>query len=115
MRKMLLPAVLLVALAACTPTTTTDTPTPPPSASAAPAPPPAPAPALITLAQFNELRDGVTTYDQATALIGSKGTLTSSAGTMQLYTFQGSGDLGANAILTFQNGRLLGHAQFGLR
>ena len=87
--------------------------------SATPAPTKTPAPdTTITLAEFNNINTGMT-YKEAVAVIGCEGTVTSQseiAGIkITLYTWKGSGDIGANANASFQNDKLVSKAQFGLK
>lgn len=73
---------------------------------------------LITLNEFNRLRTGMSrseVYD----IIGSSGTKVSEAGQIGddrivMYEYEGYGEVGANALLTFINGELDSMAQAGL-
>jgi antitoxin component YwqK of YwqJK toxin-antitoxin module len=72
---------------------------------------------LITLAEYNEIKMGMT-HEQIAEIIGGVGTITSETSiagyTGAVVTYYGSG-IGANAMFTFQNGKLIGKAQFGLK
>jgi hypothetical protein len=77
-------------------------------------------PGRITLAEFNQLQDGMS-YDQVVAIIGGPGELTYSttAGDMKLdgYSWQGvkgKSLITGNANLGFTNSFLTSRAQFGL-
>lgn len=84
------------------------------SSNPGPPPPPSTAPqAEATLATFNQLEQGMT-YDQVTVLFKGQGTLSSSSGPFQTYTFRGDG-WGSSAIVTFQDGKASGFSQYGLR
>jgi hypothetical protein len=97
------------------------TTTEPATAQAAPAPAPAPAPATVkqgvTLAQFNQLHDGMT-YTQAVAVLGFDGELISEStfGGIRTawYQWNGTTFLG-NMNAMFQNDALIQRAQLGLR
>ena len=72
--------------------------------------------ALITLDEFNKIETGMS-YEDVVNIIGSNGTLSSESSignyTTQIYTWYGS-VFGANANVTFQNGKVVGKAQAGL-
>ena len=72
----------------------------------------------ITLDEFNRIETGMT-YDEVVNIIGSYGTELSRseiAGyTTVILMWEGSGSLGANANVTFQNGSVMAKAQFGLQ
>lgn len=72
----------------------------------------------ITLEEFNQVRNGMT-YRQVTGAIGSDGVLSSSYNSngydFAIYSWEGYGDMGANANITFENGKVTGKAQFGLK
>lgn len=79
-----------------------------------PPPPPSTAPqAEATLAAFNQLEQGMT-YDQVTVLFKGQGTLSSSSGPLQTYTFRGD-SWGSSAIVTFTEGKVSAFTQMGLR
>ena len=71
----------------------------------------------MTLAEFDRIENGMT-LKQVEAIVGGPGALMSSAGTGELkseiYTWDDSGSFGANANVSFQGGKVLAKAQFGL-
>jgi len=74
----------------------------------------------ITLAQFDAIEMGMT-YREVCEILGSGGELLSRADlgmgftyVTELYMWEGN-SLGGNAIVTFQGGRAVAKAQFGLR
>lgn len=71
----------------------------------------------ITLEEFNALTNGMT-YNEVVEIIGGEGTLMSSSMISniktEMYSWDGSGSLGANANAMFQNGSLISKAQSGL-
>lgn len=71
-----------------------------------------------TMAEFNQLREGMT-YEQAVEIIGGEGEVLSSsdmAGYQTvMFKWDGSGSFGANMNAMFQNGRMISKAQFGLQ
>lgn len=73
--------------------------------------------AKISMEEFESLSTGIT-YEEAVAIIGGEGTLSSQVDVVgydtKLYTWEGEGSFGANANATFQNGKLTSKAQFGL-
>jgi outer membrane protein assembly factor BamE (lipoprotein component of BamABCDE complex) len=109
-------APLALALAACSPTAkptdTTAPATPPPSTVA-----PAPAHVEVTLEEYNRLTPGMT-KDQVAEIVGGPGESMSTSDIAGYHTetlkYDGA-QMGANAILTFQNEKLQTKAQFGLR
>jgi len=72
----------------------------------------------VSLAQFQQMRDGMT-YGEAVAVLGSPGTEQSRSNigdiVTVMYSWPGSGTLGANMNAMFQNDKLVTKAQFGLR
>lgn len=90
-----------------------------PASSSAPAPVPKNKP-TITKAEFDKIQNGMT-YEQVTEIIGGPGEVTAESGTKGtdlytvIYQYKGEGDLGANASMTFQGGKLEMKAQFGLK
>lgn len=75
----------------------------------------------ISMNEFNQIKNGMT-YEQVTEIIGSPGEMVLETGTPgdQFYTakyhFKGDGGLwGAQAELTFQNGKLSTKTQTGLK
>lgn len=74
----------------------------------------------ITLEEFNQVETGMT-YEQVVEIIGTEGTVMSESditGDGQykttIYSWEGEGSLGANANITFQAGKVVSKAQFGL-
>lgn len=71
----------------------------------------------ISMEQYNSIETGMT-YDEVVALLGGEGTLLSDteiAGSKaQIYTWKGT-SLGANANVTFSDGKVTSKAQFGLK
>lgn len=73
----------------------------------------------ITKAEFDQVQNGMT-YTDATAIIGGPGELSSELRTpgapyTMAYTFAGEGNLGANAMLMWQDGKLVMKSQAGLK
>jgi hypothetical protein len=72
----------------------------------------------VSLAQFQQLRDGMT-YGEAVGVLGGSGTEQSRSNIADIvtvmYSWPGSGSLGANMNAMFQNDKLVVKAQFGLR
>lgn len=73
-------------------------------------------PSEITMEEFNKIQNGLT-LKQVEEIIGGKGEMQSSAGDGQfkseLYMWKGN-TIGANANVTFQDGKVMAKAQFGL-
>ena len=75
---------------------------------------------LITMDEFNQIQTGMT-YEEVINIIGSGGTLTSDVSIgdekyhTQIYTWYGNTITGANANVTFQNGKVVGKSQVGLK
>ena len=73
-------------------------------------------PPVVSFIEFSQLRDGMT-YTEAATVIGASGTLTAKsdiAGISTIsYSWQNSD--GSNAIVMFQNDKLIMKAQAGLR
>lgn len=90
-----------------------------PAQASTPAPAPATDNGVLTKAKFDQIQNGMT-YDQVTQIIGSKGELQSASGDKntpyytEMYSFKADGDFGANAVMTFQGGKLENKAQMGL-
>lgn len=75
----------------------------------------------ISLSEFNKISTGMT-YEDVVEIIGSKGNVLSevdlgigSQYKTSIYMWDGEGTLGANANITFQNGKVVTKAQFGLK
>jgi len=72
----------------------------------------------ISLTEFNSLSTGMS-YKEAVMIIGCEGTISSQSKMNGIetimYTWKGSGDLGANANAMFQNNNLVSKAQAGLK
>jgi hypothetical protein len=89
-----------------------------PAAPAAPQAPPPTNPPTMSLDEFNQIATGMS-YDQVVQIVGGPGTQlahTEIAGYVgDVYMWDGEGGLGANSNVQFQNGRMIGKAQFGLR
>jgi hypothetical protein len=74
----------------------------------------------ITLEEFNKIKNGMT-YEEVVKIVGGEGTLQSEAGDGQykisMYSWEGEGDLGANANITFEGTKkkVTAKAQFGLK
>lgn len=80
-----------------------------------------PDPGLITLSEFNAIENGMT-YEQVVNIVGSEGDVLSSVDlgigaeyASAMYTWEGDGSTGANANVTFQGGKVISKAQFGLK
>ncbi|WP_235832891.1 hypothetical protein [Gottfriedia acidiceleris] len=75
---------------------------------------------IVTKAEFDKIQNGMTSK-QVFDIIGGKGEIMSEAGEKGkpgytiLYTYKGKGSTGANANFTFQDGKLMAKAQFGLK
>lgn len=73
----------------------------------------------ITKAEFEAIESGMT-YDEVVEIIGGPGEVMSESGNegeaahTVMYSWDGVGQLGANANATFQGGELINKAQFGL-
>ena len=74
----------------------------------------------ITLEEFNQIQTGMT-YEQVVEVIGDGGGIMSECGKTgggqnktKIYSWEGKGGLGANANVTFQGGKVVAKAQFGL-
>lgn len=72
----------------------------------------------ITLEEFNKIETGMS-YDEVKEIIGSDGELLSTSSfnnySISIYIWYGKGSIGANANVTFTNGKVSGKAQAGLR
>jgi hypothetical protein len=71
----------------------------------------------ISLAEFNSIQIGMS-YSEVYQLIGGIGTLLSEFSvadiSSKIYSWDGEGAIGSNALVTFQNGAVIGKAQYGL-
>ncbi|MGD2330698.1 hypothetical protein [Bacillus amyloliquefaciens] len=71
----------------------------------------------ISMDEFKKIENGMS-KEEVEKIIGSAGTLDSSAGDGQykteIYSWDGDPGFGANANVTFQDGKVQGKAQFGL-
>ena len=77
-------------------------------------------PDTITLDEFNQIRSGME-YQEVFDIIGGRGELLSDVDLglgdeyyTAIYSWTGEGSLGANANVTFQGGKVVSKAQFGL-
>ncbi len=72
----------------------------------------------MSKAEFEALKPGMT-YAEATEIIGGPGDLASESEVAGIHTvmyqYEGFGDVGANANVMFQDGKLVQKAQFGLK
>jgi hypothetical protein len=72
----------------------------------------------VTLAQYNQLREGMT-YTQVVNILGREGVEISSSNVGNIrtvmYKWEGTGSIGANMSAMFQNGKLMSKAQYGLQ
>lgn len=74
---------------------------------------------LISKAEFEQIKNGMS-YEEVCKIIGSEGEVLSEVGSEGedyhtiIYMWDGDGEIGANANFTFQKGKLVGKAQYGL-
>lgn len=72
----------------------------------------------LNLEKFNKIETGMT-YEQVVEIIGEEGTVLSESeiGDIKttIYSWYGKGSIGANANITFQKGKVISKAQFGLK
>lgn len=74
----------------------------------------------VSKAEFDQIESGMT-YEQVKEIIGGEGEVISESGKpgdqfhTVIYHYEGEGELGANASFTFQGGKLVNKAQFGLK
>jgi hypothetical protein len=74
---------------------------------------------VVTKEKFDQIKDGMT-YEEVVSIIGAEGTLLSETGEKGtqthtvIYEFEADGTFGANANFTFQGGKLVNKAQFGI-
>lgn len=69
--------------------------------------------AKMTADAFALLSEGMTMYD-VVKIVGGPGTLSSSGEGTTIYSYDGVGKVGANALITYQDGKLVSKAQAGL-
>jgi Beta-lactamase inhibitor (BLIP) len=75
---------------------------------------------VVTKEKFEQIKDGMT-YEEVVKIIGAEGELLSETGEKgtqfhtAIYQFEGDGSFGANANFTFQGGKLVNKAQFGIK
>lgn len=73
----------------------------------------------ITMAEFEKIQNGMT-YEEVVNIIGAEGEIISETGQKGeqfytvLYQWEGESGFGANANATFQDGKMVNKAQFGL-
>lgn len=78
------------------------------------------APKVVTLAEFNQIRQGMT-YGDVVKIIGANGeqgfSSKSQFGSMESYTWnnEGGGFIGGSVSVTFNDGRVSGMTQMGLK
>lgn len=77
--------------------------------------------ASISLSEFNKIKTGMT-YEEVCDIVGGEGSLSSSVDMgigseykTEIYMWTGNGSIGANANVTFQNGKVISKAQIGLK
>lgn len=72
----------------------------------------------LNLEKFNQIETGMT-YEKVVEIIGEEGTVLSESEIANIktiiYSWYGEGSIGANANITFQNGKVTSKAQFGLK
>jgi hypothetical protein len=74
---------------------------------------------VLTKEKFDKIKEGMT-YEEVVKIVGAKGTVLSESGEKDtefhnmVYEFKAKGDVGANANMIFQGGKLINKAQFGL-
>jgi len=75
----------------------------------------------MTLDEFNKIETGMS-YEEVVNIIGAEGTVLSESDITgdgkyktTIYSWDGNGMLGANANVTFQGGKVISKAQFGLK
>lgn len=71
----------------------------------------------MSMAEFNQIQPGQS-YDYVVSIVGGPGELSTQTVfgdyTGSIYTWNGVGGIGANAIVQFQNGLVIGKSQIGL-
>ncbi|AIQ13620.1 hypothetical protein PDUR_18100 [Paenibacillus durus] len=70
--------------------------------------------AKMTMADFLSIKEGMRLYD-VVKIVGGTGELLSEGYGTQVYSYEGIGDLGANAIITYTDGKVVSKAQYGLQ
>jgi len=70
-------------------------------------------PPIITLAEFLQIRDGMS-HDEVSAIVGDGGTTAAQNGTQITYVWNGDGPPGSNATVTFDGDAVVAKAQVGL-
>lgn len=75
----------------------------------------------ISLQEFYKIEIGMT-YEEVCNIVGGEGTLNTSVDLemgdeykTEMYSWTGDGIIGANASITFQGGKVISKAQFGLK
>lgn len=72
----------------------------------------------LNLEKFNKIKTGMS-YQEVVNIIGEEGTVLSESeiGNIKstIYSWYGEGSIGANANVTFQNGKVVSKAQVGLK
>ena len=72
----------------------------------------------ITMSEYNQIKTGMT-YEEVINIVGSPGevSIQSESGgfNLTMITWYGNGTAGSNANVSFQNGKVMGKAQVGLR
>lgn len=72
---------------------------------------------IMTMDKFNTIQNGMT-YEEVVEIVGGEGELSNTAGDgeykIELYSWDGNGNVGSNANVTFTNGKVSGKAQLGL-
>lgn len=67
----------------------------------------------ISMDEFEQIEIGMS-YDEVVDIIGSEGELTSESDEVKIYSWEGKGSLGANALITFYDDEVYDKAQSGL-
>ena len=74
--------------------------------------------ASMSLNEFNQIETGMT-YEEVCEIVGGEGTLSSSVDLgeykTEMYMWTGDGTIGANANVTFQQGKVISKSQLGLQ
>jgi hypothetical protein len=69
---------------------------------------------LMTLSNFNQIQVGMA-RSEVTSIVGSSGTVTGQSDNIIVVQYEGSGAIGANALITFVDGVVESKAQAGLK